>query len=962
MASTSSRKPRAQKSRRAVGKGAGPTFRPTFETLEDRLALATTFTVVNTGNSGLGSLRQAILDANANAGADLISFNIGGGGVQTISPTSALPTITDPVTIDGSTQPGFAGSPIIELNGAGAGLASGLVITAGNSTVRGLVINRFQATGVFGSDGKGAGIVLSTNGGNVIEGNYLGTDVSGTAGLGNYRWGVLIFAGSSDNRIGTNGDGIADAAERNVISANGTIGNTSTGAGLIIIGAADNVVAGNYFGTDVTGTVALGNTNRGISIQSGAHGNRVGTDGNGVADAAERNLLSGNRRNGIVIASDPGQPVTYGNSVAGNYIGTDAAGTGPLGNGRFGVSIFGAAEGNQVGGAAAALSNTIAFNGEAGVIVLNVATDPIFATGNRIQGNSIHSNVGLGIDLALDPNGANGATPNDGGDADIGPNNLQNFPVLAYAVPGATALVAGTLNSTANTTFTLDFYASAIADPSGYGEGERYLGFATVTTDGSGNVTFSVALASATAAGEVITATATDPAGNTSEFSAVASAGISGRVFDDKDNDGAYEPGDGEVGIGGVSVKLFDETSGILISTQTTVVDGTYVFDVILGSGTYKILAAQAAGFLDGRETAGNFGGTVDNTQDNNEITGISVNGTADAVDYLFAEIRPSQALGLVWSDFNNDGQVDYGEKAIAGATVELTGLDERGNTVTRIATTDANGIYAFTDLRPSNPSGYTLRELQSASFVDGVDVLGTVNGVTVGNSSVNDIFSAVVVPRPASLAENYNFGERPASDGGVTGGQTATIGYWQNNNGQNLIKVLNGGSTSTQLANWLAATFPNMYGVDAGVNNLTGKTNAQVAAFYRTLFARTAATAAGGGPAKSDAQVLATAFAVYVTNQTLAGTTAAPYGFLVTENGVSTRTFNVGNNGAAFGVANNANVGVLDLLLAVDSRTKNGLLYDLDSDGDANDSLETSYRTMANKVFSAINEAGDII
>jgi hypothetical protein len=936
------------------------TFAPRLEFLEDRLAPAT-FTVLNTADSGAGSLRQAILDANGNAGADLISFNIGGGGVQTIAPTSGLPTITDPVIIDGTTQPGFAGSPIIELNGAGAGLASGLVITAGNSTVRGMVINRFQATGTFGSDGKGAGIVLSTNGGNIIEGNYVGTDASGTAGLGNYRWGVLIFAGSSANRIGTNGDGIADAAERNVISANGTVGNTSTGAGLIIIGTADNVVAGNYFGTDVTGTVALGNTNRGISIQNGAHGNRVGTDGNGVADAAERNLLSGNRRNGIVIASDPNQPLTYGNTVAGNYIGTNAAGTGPLGNGRFGISIFGAAEGNQVGGAAAALSNTIAFNGEAGVTVLNVATDLTFATGNRIQGNSIHSNVGLGIDLALDSNGANGATPNDLSDGDTGPNNLQNFPVLAYAVPGATTQVAGALNGAANTTFTLDFYANAAADPSGYGEGQRYLGFASVTTDGSGNASFNVTLVAATTAGEIVTATATDPIGNTSEFSAVGTVDVSGRVFDDKDNDGAYEPGDGDVGIGGVTVQLFHEASGTLIATRTTAADGTYYFDVNLGAGSFKLVAAQPAGFLDGRETAGNLGGTVDNTQDSNQISGISVSGTTNAVDYLFAEIRPSQALGLVWSDFNNDGEVNFGETAIAGTTIQLTGLDERGNSVNQSVTTDATGVYTFIDLRPSNATGYTLHEMQPAGFVDGLDTLGQVNGVTVGNGSVNDTFSAIVLPHPNSLAENYNFGERPASDGAVTAGQTATIGYWQNTNGQNLIKALNGGSTSTQLGNWLAATFPNMYGASAGANNLTGQTNTQVAAFYTTLFVRTVKTAAGGGPAKMDAQVMATAIAAYVTNQTLAGPTAAAYGFQVTENGVGTRTFNVGSNGAAFGGANNSSVSVLDLLLAVNSRSKNGLLYDLDGDGDANDSLETSYRTIANNVFSAINEAGDI-
>lgn len=439
---------------------------------------------------------------------------------------------------------------------------------------------------------------------------------------------------------------------------------------------------------------------------------------------------------------------------------------------------------------------------------------------------------------------------------------------------------------------------------------------------------------------------------------------LSGRVFDDKDNDGVYEPTDGEVGIGGVAVQLFNQTSGALIATRTTAADGSFSFDVNLAAGTYKIVAAQPAGLLDGRETAGNLGGAVDNSQDSNQITAISVGDpgtTADAIDYLFAEIRPSQAQGLVWSDFNNDGEVNFGERAIAGATVELTGLDERGNAVTQSTTSDANGVYAFIDLRPSNAAGYTLRESQPAGYVDGLDVLGQVNGVTVGNASVNDTFSAVAVPRPASIAENYNFGERPASDGGVTAGQTATIGFWQNKNGQNLINALNGGSTSTQLSNWLAATLPNMYGAGAGANNLTGKTNAQVAAFYKTLFARTAHSAAGGGAPKMDAQVMATALAVYVTNQTLAGTTAASYGFLVTNNGVGTRTFNVGSNGAAFGAENNSQVTVLDLLLAVNSGSRNGLLYDLDGDGDANDALETSYRSMANNVFSGINEAGDI-
>jgi hypothetical protein len=145
----------------------------------------------------------------------------------------------------------------------------------------------------------------------------------------------------------------------------------------------------------------------------------------------------------------------------------------------------------------------------------------------------------------------------------------------------------------------------------------------------------------------------------------------------------------------------------------------------------------------------------------------------------------------------------------------------------------------------------------------------------------------------------------------------------------------------------------PNLYAA------LDGKTNAEVAAFYKNLFARTAKTAPGGPP-KVDAQVMATALAVYVTNQSLAGTTAAGYGFQVTVGGVGSRTFNVGATGVAFGVANNTAVSVLDLLLAVNARSHSGLLYDLNGNGQI-DGSEAGYRTMANDVFSAINEAGGI-
>jgi hypothetical protein len=206
----------------------------------------------------------------------------------------------------------------------------------------------------------------------------------------------------------------------------------------------------------------------------------------------------------------------------------------------------------------------------------------------------------------------------------------------------------------------------------------------------------------------------------------------------------------------------------------------------------------------------------------------------------------------------------------------------------------------------------------------------------------------------------NYNFGERPAAGGAVQHGQTAAIGFWQNKNGQHLIQSLNGGPSSTQLGDWLARTLPNLYGPNAGAHDLVGKTNSQVAALFVFLFKQTAAT---DGPPRLDAQVLASAFAVYVTNETLAGQTAAAYGFRVTAAGVGTSTFDVGSaNGAAFGLSptDSTVMTVLDLLLATDTMSRDGVLYDVDGSG-AISSFERRLREMANSVFAAINVRGDI-
>ncbi len=467
---------------------------------------ATTFTVTKTADTNDGtcdadcSLREAITAANANAGTDTIAFNIPGAGPHTIQPTSPLFTITDPVIIDGYTQPGASANTNgpglglntvlkIELDGTNAGASvRGLHITAGNSTIKGLVINRFSAKGIN----------VEIGGGNVIEGNFIGTDVTGNTDLGNGDDGVEIL-GTPDNIIGG-----TSAEARNLIS-----GNDGSGVVILFAGATGNLVRGNLIGTDIAGTAALGNSHTGLFISRASNNTIGGTT------AAARNIISGNGFAGIQIGEFDPSNGTTDILVQGNFIGTDVTGTAALGNSTFGVNLVNAPS-NTVGGTATGAGNTIAFNGSDGIFV-----ELASATGNALLGNSIFSNTGLGIDL-----GTNGVTPNDAGDGDAGANDLQNFPVLTSAVTGGGTgvTVVGTLDSAANAAFRVEFFANTACDPSGNGEGETFLGAATASTDGSGSAVFVVGLTKAVLPGAVITATATDPANNTSEFSACQTA------------------------------------------------------------------------------------------------------------------------------------------------------------------------------------------------------------------------------------------------------------------------------------------------------------------------------------------------------------------------------------------------------------------------------------------------------
>ena len=347
-------------------------------------AWAKTFVVSTTADSGPGSLRDAITRADSHASPDTIDFQIG-SGAQTISPTSALPTITEPVVIDGTTQPGFAGTPLIHLDGSIAGPSrSGLVITAEKSTVRGLAITGWT-TGINSSAG---GIELRAGGHNVIAANYIvgnGSSVTGSDSAG-----VLVDRGSSGDTIG----GIVPSAA-NVISGNGGNGVSIAGGG-----TSDNVVEGNDIGTDASGA-APPNTGDGVSIFGGSMGNVVG--GVGGRNEQVGNDVSDNRGDGVSIRNrGTGDNVVMGNRIAGNDVsgvgmsdGTtgnaigefnftphDNKGNGISGNGVDGVDIVGVGTTNNF-----VVDNGISANRRDGVTIAGGATNNGVETKNSIAGN-----------------------------------------------------------------------------------------------------------------------------------------------------------------------------------------------------------------------------------------------------------------------------------------------------------------------------------------------------------------------------------------------------------------------------------------------------------------------------------------------------------------------------------------------------------------------------------------------
>ena len=596
----------------------------------------------------------------------------------------------------------------IGVNASGSG-------ALGNS-YNGIWVAAGASNNLLGGTAPGAGNVISGNSdtgleiqdsnstGNRIEGNIIGLNAAGTAAIGNLD-GVII-EDAHHNTIGG-----ATSAQRNVIS-----GNTGglQGNGVVIFGtnAIGNLVQNNYIGTDISGSLDLGNAGSGVLISDNGDGGvfKGGASGNTIRD----NVLSGNNYSGVSIANSGAN----NNSIFGNLIGVDASGFGALGNSVFGVVIWNGASGNRIGGTAAGEGNVIAFNNR-GVLVDDNFTASM---NNTIRGNSIHSNALLGIDLKND-----GVTVNDLGDGDLGPNGLRNYPVITSAVVSGTDLtITGTLNTLPFLTNQIDFYWSPTGDPSGHGEGQTFIGTKTVTSDFFGNASFNVTFFGVSVpVGAVITATATDLSGNTSEFAQNVTA------------------------IKGNEAPVIDDQS---FSVDENAANGMMV-------GTVLATDPDAGDILTYAITAGNTGSAFAIDASTGQIT---VNNSS-ALDYetipsfsLTVEVADSGTPGLadtatITINLNNINDAPVGVPVITGTVAEDQTL-----TADTSGISDADGLGAFSyrwlrngaAITGATGTTYTLTDADvgqqisvEVSYTDAQGTPETVTSAQVGPvANVNDL------------------------------------------------------------------------------------------------------------------------------------------------------------------------------------------------------------------------------
>ncbi len=681
--------------------------------------LLATFTVTNTNDSGTGSLRQAIIDANANAGPDTIDFNIAGVGPHTINVASALPDITDTVVIDGWSEPDFAGTPVVRIDGNSVGGSTDGLTFATNSdgsTVRGLMITRFSHDGIQ---------IDSTANSITIHGNWIGTTGIGSTGVGNSNTGINVQGSSTI--IGGTG-----ANEGNVITNNGNEGINLTG-----VNATGTIIQGNIIGLDADGTTGVGNSDVGIAVLSGAENTTIGG-----TTAAAANVISMNYE-GIEINSS-------NNIVQGNYIGTDIGGTLDRGNlSDDGVEIQNSATGNLIGGTAAGAGNVIGFNALDGVNVVS-------GSGNTILGNEIFSNGGLGIDL-----GSSGVTANDANDADSGANNLQNFPVVSQAdLTGTNVTLSGTLDTDGlNTQYRIEFYGNAAGTQDATnGEGRVLLGSTTVTTNGSGDATFSgVTLAAiGLAAGDFVSATATrvdDPAqvgvndhlayGSTSEFAANVAMAANNAPTITSNGGGST-----------ASVNVAENDTAVTTVTASDPDGDTPTFTITGGADQGLFSIDLNSGLLT-FDAAPDFELPGDNDADNVyvvEVTANDGNGGTDVQTIDVAVTNQADSLSLLISTDSNVGSP--GADGLPGGWSEGQVLNFAGPDLTHGTGTDGD----FSSMLDFNAFTLDAVDAGAIHFVSRDMTVGGINGtfdLMAGDVLVSFLQDETILAAYASTGSN---------------------------------------------------------------------------------------------------------------------------------------------------------------------------------------------------------------
>ncbi len=438
------------------------------------------------GNTGDG---VAVTDGASNVvigGSSTGSGNlIAGNGVVGVwisgSSTTAITVAGNKIGIDGKgkTAMGNGGDGVLVDSGATR-------ITIGGSTS--------SARNVISGNGNGIQLVGSKTADNLIEGDFVGTNASGTAAVPNTGWGILLSDAGPNNTIGGAASGAGD-----VISGNGQ-------GGIEILGssATAELVEGNMIGTNVKGRIAIGNALNGIELgNGGVLGDATSNDTIGGTARGAGNIISGNGQNGVWITGAGADQIL----IVGNEIGVASGGKKALGNSGNGVLVDSGASNDTIGGTTAGSANIIAFNGQNGVQVGDNTTDPCI--GDSILANSIFSNQILGINLGDEPS----PTGNPIRSSPSGPNNLQNAPVIASAT---TTSLVGSLSAAPDTIYQIQFFSNR----HGSGQGKTFLATISVTTDSNGLATIRFSPRTKFGAGLTITATATDPGGNTSEFSA----------------------------------------------------------------------------------------------------------------------------------------------------------------------------------------------------------------------------------------------------------------------------------------------------------------------------------------------------------------------------------------------------------------------------------------------------------